>query len=110
MAGLADSHFFAQGGRRCGSGYVPGRAWATLRQPRRCLPLRVGAPLPSEKEQPMQWEYRTVDGALDAPALERRLNSLGAEGWELVTCTSPGHYAIHYVLKRAVPPAARDPG
>lgn len=58
----------------------------------------------------MQWEYRTIDGALDAPALEKRLNGLGAEGWELVTCTSPGHYTIHYVLKRAVSPGVHTPG
>lgn len=44
----------------------------------------------------MQWEYLVVENGLDAGALE----TLGAEGWELVAVVSPGHLVLHYFFKR----------
>ncbi len=46
----------------------------------------------------MRWEYLVIIEALDS----NQLSSLGADGWELVAVTSPGHFVLHYFLKRQV--------
>ena len=42
------------------------------------------------------WEYRSVSGASDAD-----LNSLGAQGWELVAVSGGENTSARYYLKRA---------
>lgn len=46
----------------------------------------------------MHWEYLTIESTMNA----EELNVLGAEGWELVAVASPGHFVLHYFLKREV--------
>lgn len=44
----------------------------------------------------MRWEHLVVEESLDTAGL----NELGEMGWELVAVVSPGHFVLHYFLKR----------
>jgi hypothetical protein len=47
-----------------------------------------------------KWEYKVIRGELS----EDQLNTLGAEGWELiaVTGTSAGYFDVYTYLKRQI--------
>ncbi|MEA3252039.1 MAG: hypothetical protein U9Q35_10840 [Pseudomonadota bacterium] len=44
----------------------------------------------------MNWEYLVVTETLNS----ERLSELGAQGWELVSVVSPGHFVLHHFFKR----------
>lgn len=44
----------------------------------------------------MQWEYLVIEETLTA----EKLNTLGADGWELIAVVSPGHFVLHHFFKR----------
>jgi hypothetical protein len=45
--------------------------------------------------------HHTADGKHRPPELERALNALGREGWELMSCNCTTHEAV-LVLKRLI--------
>jgi hypothetical protein len=45
----------------------------------------------------MKWEYLVIEESMSY----KELTKLGAAGWELVAVVSPGHFILHYFLKRA---------
>lgn len=48
------------------------------------------------QQKPQQWEYKTEDRCFD----EKRINALGAEGWEIAGFSETGRGAWHCVFKR----------
>ncbi|GGY64903.1 hypothetical protein GCM10011613_05890 [Cellvibrio zantedeschiae] len=56
----------------------------------------------------MRWEYKTIEvkrkfmtGGIDVDAFEEQLNTLGLQGWELVSVNQNQMHSVVAVLKRA---------
>jgi hypothetical protein len=71
-----------------------------------CAASQVGAPLvvPSVRAgtNPPRWEYLCFNDEWLPSELTRYLNSMGAQGWELVGGTDTGR-APRWCMKRALP-------
>lgn len=51
----------------------------------------------TQQPKPQRWEYKTEDRCFD----EKRINTLGSEGWELAGFSETDRGAWHCVFKRA---------
>ena len=50
--------------------------------------------------RPVQWEYRTISFSSNGFGLQRDLNNLGREGWEVVATAPADGDRFHVILKR----------